>query len=80
MIPATSDDAPNARAVSRASLVPLSSQRDATTTATKATAPYTTAVTMTVTFCVPKSEPRNAYRIRQLRLKPELSAAPKIDA
>ncbi len=83
-IPATSVDAPIARAANREALVLCSSHLDATRTAASATTPYTTAVAMTAMFCLPNaaepSGPCNAYLIRQHRLNPKLSAAPNIDA
>ncbi len=54
-IPATSVDAPSATVASRAALVPRGNHLAATSTATNATDPYTTAVTMTAMFCLPNS-------------------------
>lgn len=54
-IPATSVDAPSATVASRAALVPRSNHLAAISTAISATTPYTTAVTMTATFCLPNA-------------------------
>ncbi|CAG7119988.1 hypothetical protein PICSAR192_04586 [Mycobacterium avium subsp. paratuberculosis] len=52
-IPAPSVDVPSAIVVSRLARSERSSHREATSTATSATTPYTTAVAMTAMFSLP---------------------------
>ncbi|CKR72815.1 Uncharacterised protein [Mycobacterium tuberculosis] len=84
MDPAIRVEPPSATVESASAAVGRSSHRDATSTAARATTPYTTAVSMTARFCLPKPDApaagSNAYLTRQLRLKPVLRAAPNIDA